>query len=84
MPLCTTGGGYGIYRHFQQYFNYIVAVSFIGGGTRSTPRLSGIQVDVASDTWNQSECVLQKHVFYRKNVTKKWTQIGFAMMYCQK
>ena len=27
---------YGVYRHFQQYFNYIVAVSFIGGGNRNT------------------------------------------------
>ena len=27
---------YGVYRrHFQQYFNYIMAVSFIGGGNRS-------------------------------------------------
>ena len=25
-------------RHFQQYFSYIVAVSFIGGGNRSTGR----------------------------------------------
>jgi hypothetical protein len=25
-------------RHFQQYFSYIVAVSFIGGGNRSTRR----------------------------------------------
>jgi hypothetical protein len=25
---------YGVYRHFQQYFSYIVAVSFIGGGNR--------------------------------------------------
>jgi len=23
---------YGIYNHFQQYFSYILAVSFIGGG----------------------------------------------------
>ena len=22
-----------VYRHFQQYYSYIVAVSFIGGGT---------------------------------------------------
>jgi len=29
---------YGVYRHFQQYFSYIVAVSFIGGGNRSTRR----------------------------------------------
>ena len=28
--------GYGIQRHFQQYFSYIVAVSSIGGGNRST------------------------------------------------
>ena len=25
-----------IQRHFQQYFSHIVAVSFIGGGNRST------------------------------------------------
>jgi len=28
----------GVYRHFQQYFNHIVAVSFIGGGNRTTRR----------------------------------------------
>jgi hypothetical protein len=27
---------YDAQRHFQQYFSYIVAVSFIGGGHRST------------------------------------------------
>ena len=27
-----------VYRHFQQDFRYIVAVSFIGGGNRSTRR----------------------------------------------
>jgi hypothetical protein len=26
----------GVYRHFQQYFSYVVAVSFIGEGNRST------------------------------------------------
>ena len=30
---------YGFYRHFQQYFSYIMAVSFIGGGNRSTQRI---------------------------------------------
>jgi hypothetical protein len=30
--------GYCIYCHFQQYFSYIVAVSFIGGENRSTQR----------------------------------------------
>ena len=29
---------YGDLHHFQQYFSYIVAVSFIGGGNRSTQR----------------------------------------------
>jgi hypothetical protein len=28
----------GVYRHFHQYFSYIVAVSFIGGGNQSTRR----------------------------------------------
>jgi hypothetical protein len=32
------GEGYGFYRHIQQYFSYIVAVSFIGGGNRYTLR----------------------------------------------
>jgi len=27
-----------VFNHFQQYSNYIVAVSFIGGGNRSTRR----------------------------------------------
>jgi hypothetical protein len=31
---------YSVYRHFQQYFSYIVTVSFIGGGNRSTRRKS--------------------------------------------
>jgi hypothetical protein len=32
--------GYGVLRHFQQYFNYIVhmAISFMGGGNLSTQR----------------------------------------------
>ena len=32
------GKGYGVQHHFQQYFSYIVAVSFIGSGNRSTQR----------------------------------------------
>jgi len=51
------GEGFDVYRHFQHYFSYIVALSFIGGGNHvptascwltlshnvvsSTPRLSG-------------------------------------------
>ena len=30
----------GVQRHFQQYFSYIVAVSFIGGENRRTQRKS--------------------------------------------
>jgi hypothetical protein len=30
--------GYGVYHNFQQYFNYTVAVSFIGEGNQSTQR----------------------------------------------
>jgi len=30
------GQVYGVYRHFQQYYSYIVTVSFIGEGIRST------------------------------------------------
>ena len=31
------GLAYGVQRHFQQYFSYIVVVSFIGGGNRRKP-----------------------------------------------
>ena len=34
------GYGYGVQRHFQQYFSYIVGISFIGGGNQSTQRIS--------------------------------------------
>jgi hypothetical protein len=30
--------GYGVSRHFQQYFSYIVVVSFIGGRSRRARR----------------------------------------------
>jgi hypothetical protein len=29
---------YGVLCHFQQYFSYIVVVSFIGGGNQSTQK----------------------------------------------
>jgi hypothetical protein len=29
---------YGVQHHFQQYFSYIVAVNFIGGGPRENRR----------------------------------------------
>jgi hypothetical protein len=28
---------YGVWRHFQQYFSYIMAASFIGGGNQRKP-----------------------------------------------
>jgi hypothetical protein len=31
------GKGYGVYRHFQQYFSYIVEVRFIGGEKHEYP-----------------------------------------------
>ena len=36
--VCLCDGGY---RHFQQYFSYIVAVSFIGGGPGENQRTRG-------------------------------------------
>ena len=30
--------GYGVKHHFQQYFSYIVAASFTGGGNQGTWR----------------------------------------------
>ena len=38
LPTGSGGKGYGSQRHFQHYFSYIVAVSFIGGGNRSAWR----------------------------------------------
>jgi len=35
---CGFGFAYGVLRHFQQYFSYIVAFSFISGENRSTRR----------------------------------------------
>jgi len=39
-PEKTTDFGlvYSVSRNFQQYFSYMMAVSFIGGGNRSTQR----------------------------------------------
>ena len=40
VPIVHTFDGwlvYGVRRHFQQYFSYIVAVSCIGGGNQRKP-----------------------------------------------
>jgi Na+/melibiose symporter-like transporter len=39
---------YGVSRHFQQYFSYIVAVSIIGRGNRRTGELGENHRPVAS------------------------------------
>jgi hypothetical protein len=51
---------YGVKCHFQQYFSYIVAVSFIGGGNRRTQRkpLTCLEKDMQyidrGKTWNNA------------------------------
>jgi hypothetical protein len=42
LSVTLVGWFYGASRHFQQYFSYIVSVSFIGWGIRSTRRKSPI------------------------------------------
>jgi hypothetical protein len=54
---------YGISRHFQQYFGYVVAVSFIGGGDRSTWR-------------KPPTCASYWHIF-SLNVIPRWA--GFEL-----
>ena len=41
-------------RHCQQYFSYIVAVSFIGGGNRSTQRKTTEPVASYWQTWSHN------------------------------
>jgi hypothetical protein len=40
MTSSFSGGLPGLKCHFQQYFSYIVAVNFIGGGSQSARRKS--------------------------------------------
>jgi hypothetical protein len=35
---------FGVYRHFKQYFSYIMATSFSGGRSRSKPSTMGKQL----------------------------------------
>jgi hypothetical protein len=46
--------GYSVLRHFQQYFSYVVVVSFIGGGNRSTLRKPDRP---AASYWERNKCV---------------------------
>jgi hypothetical protein len=50
-PGGLNGEGYGVQYHFQQYFSYIVAVSFIGGGNQSTQKKRTDQPQV-TDRYN--------------------------------
>jgi hypothetical protein len=43
---------YGVERHFQQYFCYIVAVSFIGEEKRSTRGKSPVQSEVTDKLYH--------------------------------
>jgi hypothetical protein len=58
---------YGIGRHFQQYFSYIVVVGFIGGGNRCTQR--------KPSTWHKSPINVFTVVFYYLNVPEIWLDI---------
>ena len=47
--------GYGVLRHFQQYFSYIVVFSFIGEGNRMTRR--------KPPTSSESLTIVSQHVY---------------------
>ena len=60
---------YGVKRHFQQYFSYIVSVSFIDGGNRSTrrkpPTCRQSLTNLAGETYRQS----------LTNLVREWNSI---------
>jgi len=43
--------GYGVKRHFQQYFSNIVVVSFIGEGNQSTRLKSRSWYGTGTNVW---------------------------------
>ena len=52
---------FGVQRHFQQYFSYVIATSFSGGGSRSTwrePPTLGKQLVKLYHLWLRVECTL--------------------------
>jgi hypothetical protein len=47
-------------RPFQQYFSYIVAVSFIGGGNRSIWKKTSILSEVTNILYHIQKCMLYR------------------------
>jgi hypothetical protein len=59
--LVTDGLDCSVERHFQQYFSYIVAVSFIGGGNRRiTPTC---RKSLTYNTMIRTFCIMKKMTF---------------------
>jgi hypothetical protein len=62
------GYGYGVLRHFQQYFSYIVAVSFIAGENRSK-----INID---KSFTKLCKVIKKYVYKNNNLILLFSLMG--------
>jgi hypothetical protein len=56
---------YGVQRHFQQYFSYIVAVSFICGGNRRTQKYNIVKTASKSNrkTVERGKTDIIKHTY---------------------
>jgi len=74
-PIKYTGNG--VERHFQQYLSYIVAVSFIGGGSRrlSIYKIRQLKVNTFFSTYDLTEvyriCLpILYHEKFKKNSLK--------------
>jgi hypothetical protein len=65
--LLKQGKDYGVLTHFQQYFSYIVVISFIGGGNpkKTTDNSLTYKHNVVSSTpCNERDSNLQLHWWY--------------------
>ena len=71
------GYGYGVWRHFQQYFSYIVSVSFIGEGNQRNRRkpptgrksLTNVMTYVLSSTPRHAKSITLK---IKRTVSLEW------------
>ena len=54
--------GYAVKRHFQPYFSYIMPVSFIGVGTRSTRRKQLIGPSHSQTLSHNFVLIIPRHV----------------------